>query len=115
MRESINIALQAGVDEKLIMVDPGVGFAKSYEQNLEVTKNVGRLKELGYPVLLATSRKSMIGNAINEDKDHRLEGTIATSCYGVLNGCQFVRVHDVKENLRAIRMMEAIVSERGTM
>ncbi|MGN0170716.1 MAG: dihydropteroate synthase [Lachnospiraceae bacterium] len=108
LQESIDIALAAGVKKERIIVDPGVGFAKTYEQNLEVTRQVGRLKELGYPVLLATSRKSMIGLTLDEDKDHRLEGTIATTCVGVMAGCEFVRVHDVKENLRAIRMMEAI-------
>lgn len=108
LQESIDIALAAGVKKERIIVDPGVGFAKNYEQNLEVTREVGRLKELGYPVLLATSRKSMIGLTLDEDKDHRLEGTIATTCVGVMAGCEFVRVHDVKENLRAIRMMEAI-------
>ncbi|MBE5900829.1 MAG: dihydropteroate synthase [Lachnospiraceae bacterium] len=108
LRESIAIAKKAGVKDDHIIVDPGVGFAKSLEQNLIVTREVGRLRELGYPVLLATSRKSMIGLTLDEDKDHRLEGTIATSCQGVMAGCEFVRVHDVLENRRAIRMMEAI-------
>ncbi|MBE5907006.1 MAG: dihydropteroate synthase [Lachnospiraceae bacterium] len=108
LKESIQIAKNAGVKEDHIIVDPGVGFAKSLEQNLIVTREVGRLKELGYPVLLATSRKSMIGLTLDEDKDHRLEGTIATSCQAVMTGCEFVRVHDVIENRRAIRMMEAI-------
>lgn len=108
LRKSVQIALKAGVLKEHIILDPGVGFAKDLEQNLIVTQQVARLKELGYPVLLAASRKSMIGQVIGEDKDHRLEGTLATSCHAVLSGCQFVRVHDVKENLRAIRMMEAI-------
>lgn len=108
LRESVDIAKKAGVAEDHIILDPGVGFAKSLEQNLIVTREVGRLKELGYPVLLATSRKSMIGLTLDEDKDHRLEGTIATSCQAVISGCEFVRVHDVIENRRAIRMMEAI-------
>lgn len=108
LQESVDIALEAGVRKEDIILDPGVGFAKSLEQNLIVTREVGRLRELGYPVLLATSRKSMIGLTLDEDKDHRLEGTIATSCIAVTSGCQFVRVHDVIENRRAIRMMEAI-------
>ncbi|SFP98255.1 dihydropteroate synthase [Lachnospiraceae bacterium XBB1006] len=108
LRQSIAIAKEAGVKDDHIIVDPGVGFAKSLEQNLLVTREVGRLKELGYPVLLATSRKSMIGLTLDEDKNHRLEGTIATSCQAVMAGCEFVRVHDVIENRRAIRMMEAI-------
>lgn len=109
LRISIQIALNAGVKKDQIIVDPGVGFAKSVEQNLIAIKEVGQLKELGYPVLLATSRKSVIGLTLDLDKDNRLEGTIATTCMGVMAGCQFVRVHDVKENLRAIRMMEAIL------
>lgn len=108
LRESVKIAKEAGVKDENIILDPGVGFAKTLEQNLIVTREVGRLKELGYPVLLATSRKSMIGLTLDEDKDHRVEGTIATSCIAVMAGCQFVRVHDVLENRRAIRMMEAI-------
>lgn len=108
LHESVDIALKAGVKKENIILDPGVGFAKTLEQNLIVTREVARLKELGYPVLLATSRKSMIGLTLDEDKDHRVEGTIATSCIAVTSGCQFVRVHDVIENRRAIRMMEAI-------
>ncbi len=108
LQESVDIALAAGVPKENIILDPGVGFAKTLEQNLIITREVARLRELGYPVLLATSRKSMIGLTLDEDKDHRLEGTIATSCIAVTAGCQFVRVHDVIENRRAIRMMEAI-------
>ena len=92
------------------MLDPGVGFAKSYENNLEAIQKVGRLKELGYPVLLGTSRKSVIGLTLDTDRSERVEGTVATSVYGVLQGCAFVRVHDVKENLRAIRMTQAIMN-----
>ncbi|MCR4956460.1 MAG: dihydropteroate synthase [Lachnospiraceae bacterium] len=112
LQESIRIALEAGVKKENIILDPGVGFAKSYEQNLEVIREVHRLKELGYPVLLATSNKSVIGITLDEDKEHRLEGTIATTCVGVMAGCEFVRVHDVIENKRAIDMMEAILKGR---
>ena len=73
-------------------------------------KMVGRLKDLGYPALRGTSRKSVIGLTLDTDRSERVEGTVATSVYGVLQGCAFVRVHDVKENLRAIRMTQAIMN-----
>ena len=78
-------------------------------QNLEVMNRLERLQELGYPVLLGTSRKSMIGLTLDLPADQRVEGTVATSVIGVMKGCAFVRVHDVKENVRAIRMTEAIL------
>lgn len=108
MKQSIDIALKAGISKENIMLDPGVGFAKSLEQNLEVTNKVEALKELGYPVLLATSRKSMIGLTLNLDKDQRLEGTIATTVIGAMKGARIFRVHDVKENKRALDMTMAI-------
>ena len=85
-------------------------LAKSYEQNLIITNNVDRLNELGYPVLLGTSRKSMIGLTLDLPSDQRVEGTVATSVIGVMKGCRFVRVHDVLENKRAILMTEAIIN-----
>ena len=109
LRESIDIAIKAGVAKEKIITDPGVGFAKDYTQNLLITKHVGRLRELGYPVLLGTSRKSMIGLTLDLPASERVEGTVATSVIGVMNGCSFVRVHDVKENKRAILMAKAII------
>lgn len=106
LKESVRIAKEAGITE--ITVDPGVGFAKSYEQNLEIIKNVGRLKETGCPILLGTSKKSVIGLTLNLPADERVEGTVATSVYAALNGCLFVRVHNVKENRRAVAMIERI-------
>lgn len=108
LKESIDIALNAGVSKDKIILDPGIGFAKSYKQNLNVMKNLERIKELGYPVLLGTSRKSMIGLALNLPKEERLEGTIATSIMGVVKGCSFIRVHDVLENKRAVDMTKLI-------
>ena len=99
LRETVALAKQAGIADD-----------KSYENNLEAIQKVGRLKELGYPVLLGTSRKSVIGLTLDTDRSERVEGTVATSVYGVLQGCAFVRVHDVKENLRAIRMTQAIMN-----
>lgn len=109
LMESVNIAKSAGVGDERIILDPGVGFGKTYEQNLEVTNRVDMLGALGYPVLLATSRKSMIGNALDLPSGERLEGTLATTVIGVLRGCLFVRVHDVKENKRAVVMTEKII------
>lgn len=109
LKECIDIAKSAGVEDKYIILDPGVGFGKNYEQNLEVTDKVDMLGTLGYPVLLAASRKSMIGNALNLPSDERLEGTLATTVIAVLRGCLFVRVHDVKENKRVITMTEKII------
>lgn len=108
LKQSIAIALASGVDEKKIMIDPGIGFAKSLEQNLLVMKHLNNFISLGFPVLLGTSRKSMIGLTLDLPVDQRLEGTIATSVIGVMEGCSFIRVHDVLENKRAVMMAEAI-------
>ena len=109
LRETIQLAKEAGIADDKIMLDPGVGFAKSYENNLEAIQKVGRLHELGYPVLLGTSRKSVIGLTLDTTKDERVEGTLVTTVFGVQQGCAFVRVHDVKENYRALKMTEAIL------
>ena len=85
-----------------------MGFAKTKEQNLEVMANLGGLRELGRPVLLGASRKSVIGLTLDVPVTERLEGTLVTTVFAVLSGCSHVRVHDVKENVRAVRMAEAI-------
>lgn len=109
LRECVNIAKNAGIADDKIILDPGVGFGKTLENNLEITNHVDVLKELGYPVLLGTSRKSMIGLTLDLPVDERVEGTLATTVIGVLRGCAFVRVHDIKENKRIIQMTEAII------
>ena len=110
MKQSVDIALEAGVSADKIIVDPGVGFGKTYENNLE---SIGRIDEfgkaLGYPVLLGASRKSVIGLTLDLPSDERLEGTVAITVAGVLKGISFIRVHDVKENARAVKMTEAIM------
>lgn len=111
LRESVQIAKATGIPDDRIMLDPGVGFGKTYEMNLEIIRVVGRLKELGYPVLLGTSRKSVIGLTLDLPADQREEGTLVTTVLGVEQGCSFVRVHDVEANARAIRMAEAIFRE----
>jgi len=109
LRASVEIARNAGISEDSIILDPGVGFAKSYEQNLEIIGKLGQLKALGYPILLGTSRKSVIGLTLDLPVKERLEGTLVTTVMAVEQGCAFVRVHDVEENARAIRMAEKIL------
>lgn len=108
LEESISIALKAGVKRENIIVDPGIGFAKSYEDNLKTMNNLDKLNGLGYPVLLGTSRKSMIGFAMDLPVSERLEGTLATTAIGIMKGCEFIRVHDILENKRVCVMTDAI-------
>ena len=96
--ESIAIVKKAGVKDENIILDPGIGFGKSVANNLEMMRNLDTLVSLGYPVLLATSRKSTIGHVLDLPTSERLEGTLATNCFGIQQGCQLVRVHDVKGN-----------------
>lgn len=112
LQDSVNIALSAGLDKDKIIIDPGIGFAKDLEQNLILTNRLQELGRLGLPILLATSRKSMIGLSLDLPSDERVEGTIATSVMGVMKGASFVRVHDIKENKRAIEMTRAILNEQ---
>lgn len=110
MEQIILTAKEAGIGKDRIILDPGIGFAKSYEQNLETMARLSEFKQWGYPVLLGTSRKSMIGITLDQaPATDRLEGTLATTAYAVGAGCAFVRVHDIKANKRVIRMMEAIL------
>ena len=110
MRGSVDIAKKAGITDDSIILDPGVGFAKSLENNLEAIDRLDMLKnELGYPVLLGTSRKSVIGLTLDLPSDQRVEGTLATTVVGVMRGAAFVRVHDVRENFRAVKMTQAIM------
>lgn len=112
LEESINIALNAGVKRENIILDPGIGFAKTYEENLIVMNNLERFKVLGYPVLLGTSRKSMIGLTLNLPVNERVEGTISTTVIGIMKGCEFIRVHDVLENKRAAVMTDKILKAK---
>lgn len=110
--ESINIAIDAGVKRENIILDPGIGFAKNYEENLTVMNNLEEIVNIGFPVLLATSRKSMIGLALDLPVDKRVEGTVATTVMGIMKGCKIVRVHDVLENKRACIMTDKILKAR---
>lgn len=111
LEESVEIARRAGIADDQIILDPGIGFGKTYEMNLEMLKHLSDLNSLGYPVLLGTSRKSVIGLTLDLPVDQREEGTLATTVMGVMSGCAFVRVHDVKANIRAVKMTEAILRE----
>ena len=113
LKETVRLAAQAGIDRDKIILDPGVGFAKSYEENLEIINRLESLHMLGCPILLGCSRKSVIGLTLDLPVEQRIEGTLATTVIGVMKGCMFVRVHDVKENVRAIKMTEAILKGGG--
>ena len=108
LRESLSTAEKAGIAAGRIILDPGIGFGKTYEQNLEMIAALDRLHVLGRPLLLGSSRKSVVGLTLDLPVDERLEGTLVTTAVGVLKGCAFVRVHDVKANVRAVKMAEAI-------
>ena len=113
LEAGINIALEAGVPRENIIVDPGVGFGKTLEQNLEIVHRLAELKSLQRPILLGTSRKSMIGLVLDLPVDRRLEGTAATVALGIAGGVDMVRVHDVREMVRVCRMSDAIVRGRS--
>ncbi|WP_066634345.1 dihydropteroate synthase [Desulfolucanica intricata] len=107
--ESIGMALKAGVAREKIIIDPGIGFGKTVEQNLETMRRLEELDCLGLPVLLGTSRKSMIGKTLDLPVTERVEGTAATVALGIAKGVDIVRVHDVKEMVRVVRMTDAMV------
>ena len=109
LAETIHLAEKAGIAEDRIILDPGVGFAKTYEQNLEIINCLEELHVFGYPLLLGCSRKSVIGLTLDLPVTERLEGTLVTTVMGVMKGCMFVRVHDVQANVRAVRMTEAVL------
>ncbi|MER2058791.1 MAG: dihydropteroate synthase [Niallia sp.] len=111
LQESVDIAKAAGVPNDKIILDPGIGFAKDLNRNLEMMRGLDKLVDMGYPVLLATSRKSLIGNVLNLPVTERMEGTGATICYGIQKGCHIIRVHDVKEMTRMTRMMDALMGK----
>ena len=109
IKDSLDIAYNMGISKDKIIIDPGIGFAKDLSQNLKVMNHLSDLCKLCFPVLLGTSRKSMIGLTLDLPTDERLEGTIATSVIGYQAGCRIFRVHDVKENYRALKIAEAIM------
>ena len=112
LKRSIDLALDAGVPWENIIVDPGIGFGKTLEQNLELVRRLDELKVLGRPMLLGTSRKSMIGLVLDLPPEQRLEGTAASTAIGIAKGADIIRVHDVKEMIRVCRMSDAIIRGR---
>jgi dihydropteroate synthase len=111
LKETMDMAEQAGIARDKIMLDPGIGFAKNLRENRLLMKHLSRLCEFDVPVLLGTSRKSMIGLTLDLPVDQREEGTIATTVMGYMAGCRFFRVHNVKANKRALMMTEAICNQ----
>lgn len=109
--ESISLVKHVGVKDENIILDPGIGFAKDLTYNLKMMRDLDKLVSLGYPVLLGTSRKSMIGGVLDLPVEERMEGTGATVCYGIQKGCQIMRIHDVKEMARMAKMMDALVGK----
>lgn len=109
--ESIALVKNAGVKDENIILDPGIGFAKDYQENIEMMKNLDKLVNIGYPVLLGTSRKSMIGHALDLPVTERMEGTGATVCFGIQKGCHMIRIHDVKEMSKMAKMMDALMGK----
>lgn len=109
LEESIEIAVNAGMKADKLIIDPGIGFAKTWEQNVEVMKHLEEFKRLGYPILLGASRKSFIGRILDLEVNSRLEGTLAVTAAGIMKGADIVRVHDVLENVRVSKMIDSIV------
>lgn len=112
LMNSVDLARKAGIAESHIVLDPGIGFGKTREHNLELIDRLGEIRKLGYPVLLGTSRKSFIGFTLDLPADQRLEGTAATVAVGITRGADIIRVHDVKEMARVAKMTDAIVRSR---
>jgi dihydropteroate synthase len=112
LKRSMDVALDAGVPWENIIVDPGIGFGKTLEQNLELVRRLDELKVLGRPILLGTSRKSMIGLILDLPPEQRLEGTAASTAIGIARGADIIRVHDIKEMIRICRMSDAIIRDK---
>ena len=112
LERAINLAIKVGIKQEDIIIDPGAGFGKTLEQNLKIVDRLAELKPLGQPILLGTSRKSMIGLTLDLPPEERVEGTAATLAIGIANGADLMRVHDVKQMVRVCRMSDAIIRRR---
>ena len=108
LKESFSIAEIAGIKKEKVIIDPGIGFGKSTNHNLEIIKRVGEFKIFGAPILIGASRKSMIGNVLNLPVNERVEGSLAVAAASVMNGASIIRVHDVKETKRTLTMIDSI-------
>ena len=112
LKQSITLAVSAGIDPNKIAIDPGIGFGKTDSHNLLILKNLCRLQELGKPVLLGVSRKSLIGNILNVSVGERLEGSLSAAVFGVIQGASIIRTHDVQATRRAVKVAESIMNEK---
>lgn len=108
LMDSVAIAHQAGIPDERIILDPGIGFGKTVEQNLELVDRLGEIRSLGYPILYGPSRKSFIGYTLDRPVDQRIEGTAAAVAVGIVRGADIVRVHDVQFMSQVVRMADAI-------
>jgi dihydropteroate synthase len=108
LEEGISIAQKAGVDDDMIIIDPGIGFGKTFEHNLEIINRLDEFRSLGMPILLGPSRKSFIGKILDLPPGDRLEGTAAAVAIGIMKGANIVRVHDVSSIVRVARVVDAI-------
>jgi dihydropteroate synthase len=113
LRQSLALASRAGINSDRVMIDPGIGFGKTREGNIEIVRRLGQLKQLGLPLLIGPSRKSFIGKTLDLPVEERLEGTAAMVALSIVGGADIVRVHDVKSMVRVARMTDAVV--RGTL
>jgi dihydropteroate synthase len=109
LQESIELALAAGVQARQIIIDPGIGFGKTVSQNLQLLDEINLFRDMGYPILVGSSRKSFIGYTLDLPPEERMEGTAATVAIAIDRGADIVRVHDVKEMIRIVKMTDAIV------
>ncbi len=109
LRKQVEKALDAGIDPNSIAVDPGIGFGKTVEHNLMIMNELDSFRSLGYPVLIGASRKSFIGRTLNLPVEERLEGSLAMATVAVMKGAGMIRVHDVRETVRAVRMVQAVM------
>jgi dihydropteroate synthase len=109
LRQSVKTAEQAGVPKENIIIDPGIGFGKTWQQDIEIIRQLRELRVMGRPILVGTSRKSLIKMVLNLPANQRVEGTAATVAVSIANGADIVRVHDVKQMARVCKMTDAIV------
>lgn len=109
LSESIKIAREAGIDEDKIIIDPGIGFGKTLNDNLKILKNLVEFKSLGRPIMIGVSRKSIIGKILDLPTDERLEGSLASMAVAIISGANILRVHDVKESKRVAKLVDAIL------
>jgi len=113
MRSRAELAVEAGVEREKIILDPGIGFGKTVEHNLEIIRRLAEFKSLGYPLMLGTSRKSFIGAVLDRPADERLMGSAATVAFAIARGVDIVRVHDVKEMVEVVKMADAVARRGG--